>query len=196
MQVSAPSASADGLLARLRRETSAQHADLDRTIGPEVARSRESYARFLASSFVAVSALEDAVQHALGADHRAERGALLRADLESLRVVVPRPRATVGPLVEAAAFGTAYVLDGSTLGGIVLAKMVHDALGPDVPVRYLTLRGAGTGARWRGFLERLAAFAARSDEAAHASACRAAVAAFEVYAAAFAAEATELTQAP
>jgi heme oxygenase len=196
MQASCPTASADALLARLRRETGPEHAELDRDIGPGVARSRESYARFLSSSFVAVTALEDAVQRALGADHPVERGALLRADLEALGVVVPQPGIMVGPLQEAAALGTAYVLEGSALGGIMLAKSVHESLGSDVSARYLTLHGAGTATRWRWFLEKLEAFGARSDEDAHASASRAAVRSFEVYAAAFAAGAKELTQAP
>lgn len=186
MPAPAPRFESESLLARLRSATSARHATLDRALGPAVSRSRASYARFLASSFVAVTALEGAVERSLGDGHRARRGALIRTDLEALGVAIPPCGPTYELEDEAAAFGCAYVIEGSALGGVVLARNVRDELGSDVSTAYLALRGVETTARWRWFLTELDAFSCRAGDVGHAGACRAAVAAFGIYGAAFA----------
>ncbi len=175
----------EGLLANLRAATRKQHAALDATIGPALARSTASYARFLRESFGPASAVEAAVERALGADFRAIRGAALRADLEALGEAAPEEPPPLLLASEAEAIGAAYVLEGSALGGLVLAAKVRDALGDHVPTRYLQLRGREAPARWRWFLDEVRRLDGRWSEAMVAAACGAAVRAFDLYAGAF-----------
>jgi heme oxygenase (biliverdin-IX-beta and delta-forming) len=175
------------LLALLRTATRERHAAIDSAVGPEVARSRASYGRFLTASLGAAAALEGGVERALGEAYRATREGLLRADLEILGVSAPVLRAPYEPANEADAFGCAYVLEGSALGGIVLAERVHSALGSQIPTAYLRIHGAATAGRWRWFLSQLEAFGDRANERARADACRGAIAGFDLYREAFAA---------
>ena len=176
------------LLGHLRAATRELHASLDASVGSDIAQSCASYARFLAGSRVAVHAIERGIEAHLGAGFAAAREALLDADLARLGDAHANPLEELPIRDEAEAFGAAYVLEGSALGGLVLADRVRAALGPDAPTAYLSYRGrgAGTGNRWTWFQEQLAAFGARSDATAHARAAATARAAFDLYARAFA----------
>ena len=79
---------------------------------------------------------------------------------------------------EAAAYawGLAYVLEGSQLGGVVLHRRLGERLAPH-PLRYLEAGEESVAARWREFVHRLRA--AVADRAAVQQAQRGAVAAFE-----------------
>jgi len=180
--------SAAGLLNRLRTETRARHERLDSLLGPIVATSRESYGAFLAASWAAVGAIERGVERQLGSKYRAQRQELLSHDLAALGTFRPRMTSSFEPENEPAAYGCAYVMEGSALGGLVLAKRVLQALGSDAPVSYLRFRDSQTGPRWHWFLAELKAFEQRSTSAQHEQACRAACATFEQYALAFAVE--------
>ncbi len=174
------------LLELLRAATRERHAELDATIGKAMALSKASYGRFLSASLRAVSALEGGVERTLGPAHHAVREALLRSDLEALGVPAPASCAAADPRSKAAAFGVAYVLEGSALGGVVLAETVRRALGSEVPTAYLRLRGSETAARWRWFLSELEAFGKLATKDARSDSCEAAIAGFELYRGAFA----------
>jgi len=76
----------------------------------------------------------------------------------------------------AVAWGMAYVVEGSQLGGQWLYRRLSATLAPH-PLRYLQGSGAGTAARWKHFLARLAdALQAPEDIAA---ACAGAQTAFD-----------------
>ncbi|QXH58324.1 biliverdin-producing heme oxygenase [Pseudomonas maumuensis] len=82
---------------------------------------------------------------------------------------------------EASALGVMYVLEGSTLGGQVLKRAMAERLGIDTDSggAFLDIYGAQTGARWRSFLQRLAA--ADPQPAAQARTVAAAVATFTCF---------------
>lgn len=144
----------------------------------------DAYARFLRASLEAAAPVEAAVERVLGAEFPALRGAALRADLAALGEPSSATAAGFSLADEAHGIGAAYVIEGSALGGLVLATAVRHALGPHVPTRYLQLRGPETPARWRWFLEKVRRFDAWSD-ASRADACAAASRVFEVYAASY-----------
>jgi len=73
------------------------------------------------------------------------------------------------------AWGLAYVVEGSQLGGAVMHRRLAPRLAPH-PLRYFVVDGLG--ARWREFVAQLGA-ALHDDPAAVAAAQRGAVAAFE-----------------
>lgn len=175
------------LLARLRSDTASRHAELDGLVGLALLRSRESYSSFLQASLRAVRGLEQQIEEKLGAeDFPALRAALLGEDLAALGADARDSQPSGAPAISlpslAAAWGAAYVIEGSALGGQVLAGRVRTALGEDISTRYLSFRGSETGARWRWFLARLTAFCERARDANAADeASGAAVQAFDLY---------------
>ena len=86
----------------------------------------------------------------------------------------------------AAAYGSMYVLEGSALGGQVIARQVAARLGldPDQGAAYFTGWRAGTGTLWREFRERLEVEVG-PREVDRASACDAAVQTFAALEAVF-----------
>lgn len=69
---------------------------------------------------------------------------------------------------EAAAFGALYVVEGSTLGGTVIARHVEAVLGygRDTGCAYFRSYGPDTGAMWRAFRERLASLSSPEHDTA------------------------------
>jgi len=137
----------------LRAATRANHDRVDALFGCFDIARLEDYRRFLrahATAFLAVETALDAIGLERLVDDWPERrrNALIRADLESLGEIPPEPAAF--PIAsDAAAIGAAYVLEGSRLGGALLARRVGDGL----PKEYLaTPLPAGA---WRKFLEEL-----------------------------------------
>ena len=75
----------------------------------------------------------------------------------------------------AAAFGAMYVIEGSTLGGTIIARRIRDALGLDETTgcAYFRSYGRATGAMWTAFRRKLQCLSSPSfDDAAVASAHR------------------------
>lgn len=147
----------------LRSATEAAHRRLDELVGAsESFQSRNGYRRFLTASACAHQAEERSLADA-GYDGpdwlpTPRRSDLARADLAGLGAPAALPdvaRVPAPPRSEAAAFGRIYVLEGSALGGAMLARRLG-AIGLD-PLRCGALlsgvphRGEG---RWPRFLAR------------------------------------------
>ena len=171
------------LLALLRRRTRDAHHRLDAALDfrSPGSLSLSRYVALLRATLRVVAPLDQSLSAWLPPLPGPVRATCLRADLAALGHVeagvalAPRPRNL------AEALGCAYVLEGSSLGGLVLASMVTRDLGAWVPTSYLTLRGAGTAAAWRSFLHRLHAFGVASSERDHAAAAAIAVDTFDVF---------------
>jgi heme oxygenase (biliverdin-IX-beta and delta-forming) len=179
------------LLAALRSATRADHERIEAIL--PLARpgiDRASYRALLAALYGFHSPLERELGRvdglrALGLDCRLRRRShLLRRDLLSLGMTLPDvarlPRCTDLPSVRplAAALGCLYVVEGSTLGGQVLAGRAREALGVGLGDGASFFHGYGpaTGAMWSAFVAALAALP--PDEAAERAAVSAAVATF------------------
>jgi heme oxygenase (biliverdin-IX-beta and delta-forming) len=63
----------------------------------------------------------------------------------------------------AAAVGGAYVLEGSTLGGRVISRHIHERFGADAPCAFLECYGRNTGEKWQAFRSALAGFASSRE---------------------------------
>lgn len=103
---------------------------------------------------------------ALRASARADKSALIRADLQAADDTAPVPQCPDAPAPKAAdayALGVAYVVEGSQLGGRFLAKRLADIV-PPLPLRYLQGYGEEIGALWKSFLLHLDS-AAQGQEA-------------------------------
>ena len=182
----------DDLLDRMRATTRARHAQLESRLGShERPWTREKYGRLLQMSYAVIAPIEDLVVERLGAlvaaPPPATRAERLRADLEDLGHA-PRVRAGSPPPrvdSQAAAFGVGYVLQGSLLGGAVIARQVRsDCAGPEIPARYLELYGPDLPKVWLRYCAALNEFGREAAEAERQGAVVAASATFEAFGAA------------
>ncbi len=170
----------------LRERTAAAHRQLELAHLHNGAATRAGYVALLRGSLAAVHAIEPVVTRWLPAAAQPSRVASLRRDLAELG-----ERDDVEPIAvqladdPATAWGAAYVVEGSTLGGVVLAQQFERALAPAErgATSYLRLRGAGTAAHWRAFVQALEQ--APLDGDALERAVRAAVLSFGAYHRAF-----------
>ena len=158
----------------LRTATAPDHEQVDAAFAGYDLAVHEDYVRFLIAHARALPAAEDALAiHDLPGWRR--RTPMLAADLTALGEIMPDPLHFVLPAGRAAALGALYVVEGSRLGGVMLARRVGDAL----PGAYLNARHER--GEWRALL---AAIDADVGEDSVAEAIAGAHAAFALYAAA------------
>ena len=159
--------STPGAVTALRAATRRCHERLDAGLAEVLAAlDVATYADHLRRQAILIAPLEDAVAAAVADDaalHVAvdarRRAALLvvdrrrLADDHSTEPGIAEPEHGGSAVVPAlasipAALGAWYVLEGSTLGGRVVTRLVRDALGSDAPVDFLSSGGADVVARW------------------------------------------------
>jgi heme oxygenase len=150
---------------RLRAETRPEHDRLEnglRLTDPDL--TLERYREVMARFFAFWSGWEPRMaavltDEALLAPRR--RLHLLRADLLALGIAPETLPACEPPPIHSRgeAFGSLYVMEGSTLGGrVILKRLGALGLSPDTGgCAYFAGYGAETGAMWTRFLERLEA---------------------------------------
>jgi heme oxygenase (biliverdin-IX-beta and delta-forming) len=138
----------------LREGTRAEHETLDALFGGFDLADRASYGAFLSAHAAALLPVEAALDAAGAAElvpdwPQRKRGARLAADLEALGLPVPEGAPYAIASGDAAAIvGAMYVIEGSRLGGRLLARQVA----PELPSSYLDSDQA-QGA-WRALLEK------------------------------------------
>ncbi len=190
-----PSMSYPLLLQRLRQETATAHQELEDGVKiQEVLQNAGSYAGLLASFWGFYAAAEAVFEEtaelaAMGFQGEARRKSpwILEdlsalgwdeARIESLplcpRDLLPQPEDTAGVL------GCAYVIEGSTLGGRHISRLLESS--PAIPFtarRFFQGYGPQTGERWKSFEMILESFSRGADEAGRARAAEAARQTFE-----------------
>ena len=164
------------LFERLKSETGPAHERIEREIRlPERLRSREAYAGLLKRFYGFHAIWEAEVQRGLadpGFFDRRRKTHLLVCDLRALgtedatikRLPLCRPMPPMP--TRAAALGSMYVVEGSTLGGAVISKEVEQALGLSVQsgCAYFRSYGADVGRMWTRFRTHLLAHSSPCDE--------------------------------
>jgi heme oxygenase len=166
--------------AQLRLATAADHDAVDAAFGAFDLTRREDYVAFLRAHGRAVPAVEQALRDGPLPLTLRGREPLLAADLAALGSAMPVPLPLRAPADAAEAFGMAYVIEGSRLGGSMIAR----ALPPTFPNAYLSARHEN--GEWRRLLGRIEE-ASGGDPAWIAAATAAARRTFALYAAAAAA---------
>ncbi len=168
------------LAERLRVESASAHraverrVDLDARLG-----SVEAYTELLAALHPFYRALETALRRTSGWDtldppidlDARRRSHLLAADLRALGRARPLDVGFPCPPLAglAGALGALYVLEGSTLGGALVARRAARTLDltPGRGLRFFTAGGAERGERWRAFRRSLAYFAEGPGRSSH-----------------------------
>lgn len=181
---------AGGVRAELKEATAQLHQALDRALQGAL-RDRQRYAAFLRGSHAAIAWLEPSLaRHGGAAQSDANRLECIESDLAELGAAAPPARSfSFRPASAGEALGCAYVMEGSALGGLVLAKSMDSALSlGGKATSFLRFRGPETMSHWRAFLQRLEQWGETAPSAEHRAAARGAEGAFQVYREAFAAE--------
>ncbi|NUZ07000.1 biliverdin-producing heme oxygenase [Piscinibacter koreensis] len=159
-----PCAASTSVIAALRAATAERHAAIERLLRLDADFDRDHYARVVAGFDRFVRGWEPLIAAALpglaGWLAARSRRAFLQRDMAALGNAAPRePMALPRLHIDSAdaAWGSLYVLEGSALGGQVIARRVGRELGitPATGAAYFAGWGIETGARWRAFCERL-----------------------------------------
>jgi heme oxygenase len=155
-------------LAALRSATAPEHEAVDAAFGGFDLTDTKAYGRFLGAHARALPAVEAVLAGVAGLPPLRSRTALLAADLAALDLPVPPPLPFAAPQDQASAFGMAYVIEGSRLGGGMLSKRIA----PSMPRAYLA--ATHLPGEWRAFGQALDAAAGDDPEwilrASHAAA--------------------------
>ncbi|WP_341208803.1 biliverdin-producing heme oxygenase [uncultured Sphingomonas sp.] len=117
----------------LRDATGAAHEAVDAAFGAHDLASPEAYRRFLLAHGRALPAAERVMAALPFARTLPVRAPLLAADLTDLGVAAPDPLPFAPGDDAATLWGVLYVVEGSRLGGAMLARQVP----PEMPGRYL-----------------------------------------------------------
>jgi heme oxygenase (biliverdin-IX-beta and delta-forming) len=152
-------------LACLRQATASRHARIESLTGLGGSFGLGHYGRFVQGFHAFLRPWEPLMARSLPAHLQAwfaggRRVGLLERDLVALDLpALPADQAPMPSLGTCAhALGSLYVLEGSALGGQVIAAQVQRTLGLDAAggAAYFHGCGQGTGARWREFRQHLA----------------------------------------
>ena len=161
----------------LRHATVSCHDAVDAAFARYDLTDPASYGDFLAAHARVLPAVEAALTSADALPHLRPRAPALTDDLAALGRAYPVAERVRPPADDAEAFGMAYVIEGSRLGGGMLARQV----GVGLPTAYLS--AVHLPGEWRAFGDALDA-AAGDDEAWLACAVAAAERVFALYRAA------------
>lgn len=146
---------------RLRAETRTAHERLEESIDlTALTASPERYQALVSRFYGFHAALEPGLMTALAPEYRpVERADLLSHDLQTLGLPdteidnLPRCAEIPEHASRARAFGVAYVLEGSALGGQIVGRIVKDRLGydRDQGAAFFFGQGRHIGEDWRAF---------------------------------------------
>jgi heme oxygenase (biliverdin-IX-beta and delta-forming) len=155
------------LLERLRVETRAAHDCIEQAIDLEGRLGTLASYRTILERFYGFHVVWEAAVEPLVADRdffRPRRKTdLLVRDLQALGLCesriasLPVCSGAMQLASTAAAFGSMYVIEGSTLGGAVISRQIERSLGlgPDAGSAYFRSYGPATGRMWTSFRSRL-----------------------------------------
>ena len=134
----------------LRAATAQDHERVDAAFGDFDLADRADYARFLTAQAAAFLPTEAAIERAgplavVPDWPERRRSALLLNDLAALGIAPPEGEALGALESPTEVLGAIYVLEGSRLGGAMLARSIPDGY----PRRFMT---ASDPVRWRGLI--------------------------------------------
>ena len=165
------------ILLRLKRDTQSIHCSLEERVDLlNSVRTTGSYRALLENFYGLYCPYETALQQSMPTIHQwlpdiqsRTRIEALRMDLTILGNSSPHnlSQATIPPLQTIAdMFGCLYVLEGSTLGGQIISRHIHEKLNytPDSGCAFFNGYGSNIGAFWMKFCSAIEAYSATHPE--------------------------------
>lgn len=147
---------------RLKEETHKAHIEVEKLIIPRLKKldSNCSYAQLLNVFYGYFNPVEQQIEQQIGADilfdiEERRKSASLLNDLQSLGTIRRPNSCNDLPKIETVvdALGAMYVLEGSTLGGQFISKMIAEKLGltSENGISFFSGYGAETSSKWSNF---------------------------------------------
>lgn len=163
------------LIDKLRSATRPMHEELDSSMMPYIKsiQSEEAYCRLLAAFYGFFKPLYEKIDAHLQTSFLPDYNTRRKPDdiLQNLsRLSCPvslTDRSEQLPLINsnASAFGALYVMEGSTLGGLMIKKMLAEQTGlADDQLSFFAGYGKATRERWNIFIEALNTTAQSEEE--------------------------------
>lgn len=158
------------VLQQLRTATTAQHLALEARLPLTHSRlDLDTYTRIIKAYYGFHRPLQQAMERFLAPqaiDPARQKIPALIKDLHALGLsdtqIDALPRCSALPAIDSIAqlLGVMYVMEGATLGGQVLRRIIADRLGVDAERggEFLDVYGRDTGRLWKAFLKQLAEF--------------------------------------
>ena len=150
---------------RLKSDTEVEHQALEQEMMPLLrgATAEKPYAALLEGMYLFLAPLEQEAHLKIAAgslpDLPSRRGTIwLAQDLEALGGTTLSASKATGPSIrsEAEAWGALYLLEGSTLGGQMITRMLQKQLPAAAQkLTYFGGYGAQTGSMWKAFKQQL-----------------------------------------
>lgn len=152
------------LIEQIRSATRSEHESLEQTLLPYIAsiRSTKDYGRLLQAFNGYLFPVQERIMSFIDdeqvpdiAERRNAR--LLTDDLKALdqesNSVFCEDLPPISSFPEAV--GALYVMEGSTLGGKIIARMISQKLGGNEGLQFFTGYGGNTGSMWKKFVDNL-----------------------------------------
>ena len=149
------------LLEQIRQATAANHEKLENQLIPFLhsMQAKDEYSLLLQSFYGYIYPVQEKINTYIDATivpdiNQRRNAALISNDLAGLGTGFTQTKSPELPAIDnhAAAMGALYVLEGSTLGGKMISKMITDKLGSDTSVAFFSGYGAETGPMWKKFI--------------------------------------------
>jgi heme oxygenase len=152
----------ESLANQLKVRTLSSHQQLEKALVGRMRnmRTREDYISLLQAFYSYFGAIEDQINRYIGKDQLPDhterrKTASLVGDIESLGGGLPeKAREAYLPPIEnqLQAFGALYVIEGSTLGGLIISKMIAKQLGlTEDGLSFFKSYGHATNEMWERF---------------------------------------------
>lgn len=163
------------LIDKLRNATRPTHEELDAAMLPYIRniRSAEAYCKLLAAFYGFFTPVYEQINAYLQTSYLPDYNTRRKPEdivtnLSRLSCPVPvSDHAKHLPSItnNASAFGALYVMEGSTLGGLMIKKMLAEQTGlPDEQLSFFAGYGKATRERWNGFIAALNSIAQNEEE--------------------------------
>jgi heme oxygenase (biliverdin-IX-beta and delta-forming) len=150
------------LIEQIRSATAVEHKKLEDRLFPFLnnIQSNEQYAQLLNAFYGYIFPVQEKIaafiDHSVVPDMNERRNAAyIAADLETLNLPLAGSFAETLPDIHdhASAMGALYVLEGSTLGGKIIAKTISEKIEPTEAFRFFRGYGPETGPMWKKFTQ-------------------------------------------
>lgn len=180
------------ILEALKAKTAVNHRNVEASplMQPIATRNLtpENYTQILQKFYGFFQPLESSIYHLPGLEYylpdlatRRKAGSILQ-DLRAIHqeniALAALPLCPDVPRISEVshAFGALYVMEGSTLGGKVISKIVYETLGytPESGIAFFNGYGTQTGPKWKAFQEALTRFAltpGQQESIIHSATC-------------------------
>ena len=152
------------LIEKVRAATAENHKSLEEQLFPFInsIKTKEQYAQLLNAFYGYIFPVQEKITAFIDKEivpdiNERRNASFIADDLSSLQLPLANELSADLPLIDdhASAMGALYVLEGSTLGGKIIAKTIAEKLGSANALSFFKGYAAETGTMWKKFTQYL-----------------------------------------